>query len=162
MSFEAGIEFLNLIPPQRKIQGFWVENPQAQASTRLRMFRSGQTTCVSCGLEGTHWHIERHQNDKVMPFSINLYGMDGYDEVMLTWDHILPKSLGGSNNILNAQCMCSRCNMKKSNKLSIQEMADIVTSPNILTMYRGEPDRKHRPKLREILEVVAKDTRALG
>lgn len=152
MCFEAGVEFLKLSPPERKIHGFWVENPQAHSATRLRMFREGKTKCVSCGLEGTHWHIERHRNDAVMPFSINLYGMNGYDEVMLTWDHILPKSLGGSNSILNAQCMCAPCNMNKSNKLSLQEMVDIATHPSVLSMYKAGPDEKRWPRLRELIK----------
>lgn len=34
----------------------------------------------------------------------------------LTIDHIMPRSLGGTNNRYNLQCLCRRCNIKKANR----------------------------------------------
>ena len=36
---------------------------------------------------------------------------------LMTQDHILPRSRGGSNNIENLQTMCDSCNHKKGNRL---------------------------------------------
>jgi hypothetical protein len=135
MNLKEGLEYLADQGP-RKIQGNWVEDVNKSAATRLKMFRAGQITCVKCGLTGEHFHIERHKNDKVMPFSVNLYGWKGDREVMLTWDHIIPKSLGGSNSIENAQCMCASCNSEKGNVLPIMEMIEIVGRPNAHLMYK--------------------------
>src|SRR5271163_4900314 len=108
MSLEYGLEYLMQPRQERKLQGHWVESTNTGAKTRLRMFKNGQTSCIRCGLQGSHWHIERAVNDHVMPFSINLYGIIGtrnadgevgFDEVMLTHDHMLPRSLGGSNSV---------------------------------------------------------------
>lgn len=79
------------------------------AHSRLRVFASKGTTCVCCGKVGTrlikgedrgggkHWDV---------------YTSDLFP---LTIDHIVPKSLGGSNHIDNLQPMCSACNTAKGN-----------------------------------------------
>lgn len=134
-NFEEGIEYLKN-QGKRKIDGHWVENCAKPSMTRLKMFLSGQIKCVSCGLEGDHFHIERHKNDKVRPFSINLYGWKGEAEVMMTWDHRLPKSLGGSNNFGNAQCLCTKCNSKKGNNLPLKELIEIASHKKAVSMHR--------------------------
>jgi hypothetical protein len=79
-------------------------------------------TCVSCGLHGTKYAIERHRGAKKgkNPWHINFYAeiKDGNDiyEVMMTQDHIYPKSCGGTNDITNLQVMCKFCNEKKGAK----------------------------------------------
>jgi len=53
----------------------------------------------------------------------------------MTWDHIIPKSLNGSNSAENAQCMCASCNSRKGNVLELSEILKIVANPKILKMY---------------------------
>ena len=49
---------------------------------------------------------------------MDLFGIDSNgDEVLMTVDHILPKSKGGPHHIDNFQPMCMPCNMKKADKL---------------------------------------------
>ena len=38
-------------------------------------------------------------------------------ERLMTVDHIIPKSMGGSHNLSNLQPMCVRCNGKKGSKI---------------------------------------------
>src|SRR5579859_623952 len=151
MSLEHGLAYLNEPRQERKIRDNWVESTSQSAKTRLKMFKNGQIRCVSCGLEGSHWHIERAINDLVMPFSINLYGLVPisvgdinkpdeikytWDEVMLTHDHILPRSLGGSNNIANAQCMCEPCNNKKANFVGLSELLRIACHSDPMAIHK--------------------------
>jgi 5-methylcytosine-specific restriction endonuclease McrA len=50
-------------------------------------------------------------------FHLNLYGIDSNGrEVMLTKDHIIPRSKGGKNKLSNYQPMCIHCNKKKADK----------------------------------------------
>ena len=72
--------------------------------------------CVSCGLVGTHFWAEKKEND-ISPH-LNLYAInkDGH-EVLMTRDHIIPKSKGGPDNLHNMQTMCCKCNQKKGNKI---------------------------------------------
>lgn len=158
MTLEEGIDYLHT-QSKRKIDGFWVENAKALAATRLEMFRRGQITCVKCGISGDTFHIERHKNNKVMPFSINLYAKvpGNLKGSQMTWDHVIPKSLGGSNSILNAQCMCEKCNGTKGNKLSLKEIIEIVTHPNVVAMNRIPYENKAKWPLRVTIEIAKSD-----
>lgn len=89
-------------------------------STRMLTYINS-TTCVHCGLVGTYFAVEKHHaSDKSWHF--NLYGVDASGkEVMITSDHIIPKSKGGSNNLPNRQPMCSPCNTAKGSFDSVEE-----------------------------------------
>ena len=80
---------------------------------RLRVFHAHGTRCANpgCGKEGIHLiKAANNQNG----FHIDVYTKDFE---MMTIDHILPRSLGGSNAIENLQPMCNTCNHKKGNKV---------------------------------------------
>lgn len=85
-------------------------------SDRYLNFKHNGTVCVSCGIPGLYFRKERNYGDDKYHF--NLYGssIDGI-EVLMTKDHILPKSLGGKDHLSNYQTMCTVCNGKKSNRL---------------------------------------------
>ena len=93
-------------------------------SDRYRLFKAKGMTCVICGLTGLFFALERQRNltDKSTPsnrFHFNLYGYDkDGNEIMLTKDHIVPKSKGGKNSIDNYQPMCAVCNEEKDDKTS--------------------------------------------
>lgn len=46
-------------------------------------------------------------------YALNEHG----HEVLMTRDHIIPRSRGGSEGLENMQTMCTKCNSKKGNKL---------------------------------------------
>lgn len=95
-------------------------DPVHMDSLRYKVFRRSRV-CVECGLEGTVFAKERGVRRDGKPigerFHLNLYGFrpDG-TEVILTKDHILPRSKGGSDSLSNLQTMCGPCNWKKGNK----------------------------------------------
>lgn len=72
------------------------------------------TKCKCCNLQGTHFWLERNGRDP----HLNFYGTNSNGhEVMLTADHIIPKSKGGPHELYNMQLLCERCNQKKSDKI---------------------------------------------
>jgi len=161
MTFEEGIDYIRK-QPWRKLNGFIVENTQKKANVRVHMFASGQTKCVKCGLQGSYFRIERHKNDSVMPFSVNLYAIDkdGH-HVMMTWDHVLPRSREGANTIENAQCMCRRCNEKKGNRMSLQDMLDVATHPNPAAIWYSNSQIK-LPHLSKLIQAAQAEYANLG
>lgn len=84
-------------------------------SVRLQTFKKS-LRCVSCGIEGTHFWAEKQVGQ--ISNHLNLYGINAKGEdVLMTKDHIIPKSKGGSESLKNMQTMCTECNRKKGNNL---------------------------------------------
>jgi 5-methylcytosine-specific restriction endonuclease McrA len=161
-SFDEGMYIINHIK-QENLHGVKVDGITDPQSTRIRMIANGQISCVSCGLKGNHFYIERHENDTISKHSLNLYAIDRCGvEQMLTWDHIIPKSLGGSNLLDNAQCMCEKCNRAKGNYLSLTELIEIGGRKNALTMYASPIiGPKAKTRINDTLKMVRNDFKQL-
>jgi 5-methylcytosine-specific restriction endonuclease McrA len=88
-------------------------------SDRYRVFFLLGRTCVHCGIEGMFFALERHIPKNASKgwngrYHLNLYALDeDGQEVLMTKDHVIPKSQGGKNHISNYQPMCTRCNEAK-------------------------------------------------
>jgi len=87
-------------------------------SWRYRTFARKGLKCVRCGIEGKFFSLEKsHLNDKRYHF--NLYAIEGGKPILMTKDHIVPKSMGGTECFENLQPMCTRCNCNKGNKTEV-------------------------------------------
>jgi len=93
-------------------------------SRRYELFQNKGVQCVKCGIVGVFMALEAHEPSKKQDppgtpgrFHFNLYGINVQgSEVLITKDHIIPKSKGGANHADNYQVMCSPCNAQKGNK----------------------------------------------
>lgn len=85
-------------------------------STRYKLFATKGTVCVRCGLEGKYFSLEKHSNDSLGKLHFNLYGIRNGVPVMMTKDHIMPRSKGGLGSLDNLQTMCVKCNADKADK----------------------------------------------
>lgn len=86
-------------------------------SLRMQTYLHG-IKCVRCGIEGKYFALERNSKGSSNKFHYNLYALDEEgNEIMMTSDHIIPKSKGGPNDVSNRQPMCSPCNTKKGNSI---------------------------------------------
>jgi 5-methylcytosine-specific restriction endonuclease McrA len=85
-------------------------------SERYQTFFTKGLKCACCGIEGQYFAKEKHITDK--SYHLNLYAIDeNGEEVLMTKDHIVPRSKGGKNDVSNYQTMCERCNLAKGNNL---------------------------------------------
>lgn len=76
--------------------------------SRLRVFAAKGCVCVACGREGTHLRLH---TDRGGGRHVDLYTDEN---VLMTVDHINPKSNGGSEHIDNLQPLYTNCNNKKA------------------------------------------------
>lgn len=105
---------------------------------RYKVF-SNNHICVSCGLIGSKMIAEKQPSDHSP--HLNLYAIDSNDNlVLMTQDHIQPKSIGGKDDLENLQTLCTICNNLKANsKLSpeqiknLRQATEIYKSKNIVT-----------------------------
>lgn len=75
---------------------------------RLRVFAHKGCHCVVCGAVGTRLIIGKE-------WSRDVYHIDLYTEdfLLMTVDHRIPKSQGGTSDLSNLDPMCERCNLRK-------------------------------------------------
>jgi len=78
---------------------------------RAKIFYKKGLVCTICGVKGYFFALEI---DKGKGQHLNLYGYINNEEVLMTIDHIIPKSKGGSNDLINYQTMCKICNESKA------------------------------------------------
>lgn len=86
-------------------------------------------SCVCCGITGVYFAKERSAKRIKKPqpdgplfkatsenWHLNLYALDQNGrEILMTKDHIVPKSHGGEDKLHNLQTMCKPCNGAKQN-----------------------------------------------
>ena len=90
----------------------------SMGSHRYQLFAEKGIVCAGCSLRGEYFALERGVKDKPDKFHFNLYGIDKNGvEVMLTKDHVTPRSKGGKNRLSNYQPLCFRCNQRKADKV---------------------------------------------
>lgn len=89
-------------------------DPLKANSQRYTLFFTKGFKCVKCGIEGKYFAKERDPSSNSNKYHLNLYALDeNGKEVLMTKDHIIPKSKGGKNKLENYQTMCCRCNNNK-------------------------------------------------
>lgn len=83
-------------------------------SQRFQTFFTKGLKCACCGIEGKYFGKEKDFN--AARYHLNLYALDeSGNEVLMTKDHIIPRSKGGASELYNYQTMCVKCNIAKGN-----------------------------------------------
>lgn len=94
--------------------------PIKLGSDRYKVFKFKGMTCSNCQTSASFMAIETFKiKSEILSYHINLYGYDEQgEELLFTKDHIVPKSLEGTNSFDNYQTMCTVCNAEKGCKIS--------------------------------------------
>ena len=83
-------------------------------ATRYLVYIYKGFNCASCDRKASFARLERHKKSTSKRNHYNFYCNDG---MMMTVDHIVPRSKGGINKLSNMQPMCENCNSKKSDNM---------------------------------------------
>jgi 5-methylcytosine-specific restriction endonuclease McrA len=123
-------------------------------SDRYFVFRDNPN-CVACGLRGTRMMLDVNPVDQSPHF--NLYGEHDGRLVLMTKDHIIPRSRGGADEINNLQSMCCLCNnLKADADLTIENVRELRK------MYDNEekiPKKELRERINNRREEMAVNRR---
>lgn len=90
---------------------YWEKDEFVINTKRAKVFHKKGAICVNCGVKGKFFALEK---DKGGGIHLDLYGLIDDEEVLITIDHIIPKSKGGVNKLINFQTMCKLCNEMKA------------------------------------------------
>ena len=162
-TLENGFDILTKEPRDRLLRGRTVS-----ACSGIELFKSlrGQPIkCYRCGCVADRWIADKHANDKQGPPVLNLYATDRNGQlVLMTRDHIIPKSVGGIDHIDNLRPACATCNEQRGNKLSRAELAFRRANMHLISPERyakGLARAMTKPKvyMRPFRQIAADDAR---
>lgn len=106
--------------------------------------------CWKCGCVADRWVADKGQNDHNGYPVVNLYGLRRNKLVMFTRDHIIPKSLGGTDDNENLRPACSPCNAKRGNKLTKLEREFRDANPHLVCQKRLNEGIKKAKKAKRL------------
>ena len=117
-------------------------NVQAKDDRYLNFIING-FKCAKCGIEGEYVNLECNSR---LGNHLNVYGIDrSGNEILLTKDHIYPKSKGGLDDIRNYQVLCERCNNNKKDVSPIK-LVEALRSGKATKKSVEKAVRMHKPK----------------
>ena len=117
-------DFFNLFPSKTKAkhrQKININDKQINVSinhSKYSMVKDKGFDCICCGITANKIYIEI---DNMKSAHVNFYHSSEDKEIMLTRDHIIPRSKGGKDIQSNIQPMCEICNQKKADKIELKE-----------------------------------------
>lgn len=90
------------------------------SSSRLRTFRRSRV-CAICGVVGTRMVLELPIDTEIPHF--NLYAEEDGELVLMTQDHVKPRSQGGGSEEENLRTACHTCNNIRGNDVTLTDDA---------------------------------------
>jgi len=88
-------------------------------SQRYELFKKS-LICVACGCVGIVMKLQKTDPESISAH-FNLYTTE---DILMTKDHIVPKSRGGKNILSNYQTMCAECNEAKGNNIVDKDLLE--------------------------------------
>lgn len=141
-SLADGYEILEVEDKQnRLLRGKRVNRPSGWA---LFQHLKGQPIrCHFCGCQADRWVATKGRTDRQGHPDLNLYATNSVGHVVLmTRDHIIPKSLGGRDCVENLRPACGPCNEHRSNDVS----------PEVIQFAKDHPELIDEGRIKKGLE----------
>lgn len=137
VSLEEGFALTELPKESRLLKG-----KQFSLCSGFSLFSSmkGQPIkCWNCSCTADRWITTIGPNDQRSHPVLNLYGVTKKGKLrLMTRDHIIPKSLGGVDDVANLRPACDVCNGQRSNHLSAEDEAFMIANPHLVNEERKQ------------------------
>lgn len=160
LSLEDGFAVSDLPKLERIVAGREVS--MASGIELFRALRGHRIRCWKCGCEADRWVVGKGQGDKIGRPVMNLFAYKfvpstkkraGYHKlVMMTRDHIIPKSLGGVDRIANLRPGCEDCNSQRGSKMTKGDKKFMERHPELIDPIRAAKGEATRKRLEEEAE----------
>lgn len=133
VTVEEGFRILAEDKENRLVRGKKVSGPRGLQLFQREYTSGNKLACWCCGIEASCFVASKHKNDiqEKSPV-LDLYAYSGTHLVLMTRDHIIPRSLGGSNDIRNLRIGCVTCNRDRGNTMSRDEQEFMNDNPHLI------------------------------
>lgn len=132
VSLEEGFEVMSKERAQRLVGGRRVSSPGGKVLFEAIRAAGQSLSCWKCGLTATCFIANKGHKDLLGPPVLDLYASTGTDYILMTRDHIIPKSYGGSNDVQNLRVACGPCNHDRGNALDEEDIKFMNTHPELI------------------------------
>lgn len=152
---DEGFSILELPKASRLVRGVSVSPPSG-----LRLYvalrAAGEALkCWSCGIEANCFVLNRGQRDFVGSPTLDLFARTRTRYVLMTRDHIIPKSWGGIDANENLRVGCSNCNGERGNMIDKDDQAFMDVHPELIhrsSSWKAPSPSVHQEPTPEVLE----------
>lgn len=142
LSLAEGFQVANM--PKKERHAFGKEVSLCSGILLFQSLKQNDITCYQCGLLADRWILERGVNEPPGKPIMNLYGQNSNGHfVMMTRDHIIPKSLGGVDLVQNLRPACDTCNANRGNALNAADRKFMLAHPELIDDNRVHQGRYH-------------------
>jgi hypothetical protein len=162
ISLSDGFEISNKDKNSRIVAG-----KEAGLCSGFKLFNSLKDrpiTCWKCICTADRWILDKHLTCSRPPV-LNLYALvrlPGTKKraevsrlVMMTRDHIIPKSLGGKDCIENLRPGCEVCNMGRGSIMNKEDVQFMAAHPELISAERAAIAAAKRHKHEQLLALRA-------
>lgn len=152
LSLDEGYQVLEQpVRQDRLVRGRQVDRPSGWAL--FHHLKGQPIRCHFCGCQADRWIAEKGRRDKQGSPVLNLFAVGrGGAVVLMTRDHIIPRSLGGVDAVANLRPACGPCNEGRSNEVSAEVIQFAQEHPELVDegrIKRGlESLQQHLAKLK--------------
>ena len=132
VSLEEGFSILDQpVRHDRLVKGKRVDRPSGWAL--FHHLKGQPILCHFCGCQADRWVSEKGRKDHLGHPVLNLFATNRDGQVVLmTRDHIIPKSLGGIDAVANLRPACGPCNEQRSNEVSPEVIRFAQEHPELI------------------------------
>jgi hypothetical protein len=135
LELESGFELAKLPKHSRILGGR--ELSLCSGMLLFEAMRGQPIVCWHCKCQADRWISTKGKNDHRSNPVLNLYAVKKNGAVVLmTRDHIIPKSLGGVDAVQNLRPGCADCNSKRGATLNKRDKTFMLKHPELIDAVR--------------------------
>ena len=129
---DEGFSILAKPKVDRLVKGRNVAAPTGRELYQKLYEDRAEMVCWHCGIKATCWVVNKGQNDIVSKPVLDLFATTRGRYVLMTRDHIIPRSLGGANDVRNLRVGCTDCNSARGNEMDEADSQFMKDHPELI------------------------------